>query len=317
MAWRRTLYAATSAVLRGAPTGTHPLIGAACSILRADMAESALRLGDGFTCGEVRGGNGITHNLVELPGLHGVLYSRPCKGAHGGDIHYLSVCGSGLLSRVCLADVAGHGETVSAIGREIHAHLRRSVDVIDERKVLGRFNDRLNAQHDRAMTTAVLATYYPPRRRLTVCYAGHPAGWLYRAATRQWLPLQVATPRPKQLPAFIDIPLGVGFTPTFTRHRFTVASGDRVLFITDGVLETASPEDHPFDRQGIEQLLRAGDGTCEDVAGRLLEALHAHAGADELAHDDVTFFLGEFVDGPPGPALWHVVKNRLLNRVFG
>ena len=36
------------------------------------------------------------------------------------------------------------------------------------------------------MTTAVLATYYPPRRRLTVSYAGHPTGWLFRADTGAW-----------------------------------------------------------------------------------------------------------------------------------
>jgi sigma-B regulation protein RsbU (phosphoserine phosphatase) len=270
--------------------------------------------GEGFTCGEVRGGNGVTHQLVELPGLRGVLYSRPCEGAHGGDIHYLSKCGSGLMSRVCLADVAGHGEAVSAIGRGIHDHLRRSVDVIDERKVLSRFNARLNAEDVRAMTTAVLATYYPPRRRLTVCYAGHPVGWLYRAETGRWAALQSEATVPMNRPAFIDIPIGVGFTPEFTRHRFTVSPGDRLLLITDGVLETTCPEDNQFDRHGIDRLLEAGDGTCEEVAGRLLAALHTHADADALVHDDVTFFLGEFVEGPPGPALWHVVKNRLLNR---
>jgi len=273
-----------------------------------------LQPGQGFTCGEVRGGNGVTHQLVELPGLRGVLYSRPCEGAHGGDIHYLSKCGSGLMSRVCLADVAGHGEAVSAIGRGIHDHLRRSVDVIDERKVLSRFNARLNAEDVRAMTTVVLATYYPPRRRLTVCYAGHPVGWLYRAETGQWEALQSEAAVPMNRPAFIDIPIGVGFTPAFTRHRFTVNPGDRLLLITDGVLETTCPEDNQFDRHGIDRLLEAGGGTCEEVAGRLLAALHAHADADALVHDDVTFFLGEFVEGPPGPALWHVVKNRLLNR---
>jgi serine phosphatase RsbU (regulator of sigma subunit) len=281
------------------------------------MADAALTLGDGFTCGEVRGGNGITHQRVELPGLHGVLYSRPCAGPHGGDIHYLSVCGSGLMSRVCLADVAGHGATVSAIGRTIHEHLRGSVDVIDERKVLSRFNARLNTQDARAMTTVVLATYYPPRQRLTVCYAGHPVGWLFRAASGEWMPLQVDAPEPQKRPAFVDIPLGVGFTPQFTRHRFTVAPGDRLLLITDGVLETTSPEDDQFDRHGIEALLHAGADTCEALAERLLSALHAHANAHELAHDDVTFFLGEFVPGPPGPALWHMVKNRLLARGTG
>jgi len=280
------------------------------------MGERALQPGDGFTCGEVRGGNGVTHHLVDLPGLHGVLYSRPCQGAHGGDIHYLSKCGSGLMSRVCLADVAGHGEAMSVIARDIHDHLRRSVDVIDERKVLSRFNDRLNAQDLRAMTTVVLATYYPPRRRLTVCYAGHPVGWLYRAKTGRWEALQSETPRPTSRPAFIDIPVGVGFTPVFTRHRFTVSPGDRLLLITDGVLETTCPDDSQIDRHGIDRLLDAGGGTCEEVAARLLAALHAHADTETLAHDDVTFFLGEFAEGPPGPALWHVVKNRLLSRVM-
>jgi hypothetical protein len=46
----------------------------------------------------------------------------------------------------------------------------------------------------------------------------------------------------------------------------------------------------------------------------LLAALHGHATSDELTHDDVTFLLAEFVEGPPGPALWHVFKHRLLRQ---
>lgn len=145
---------------------------------------------EGFTCGEVRGGTSTVYERVALPGLKGVLYSRPCTGASGGDIHYPSVCGSGLLSRVCLADVAGHGETIAAVGREMHAHLLRSVDVIDERKVLARLDRWLDEASLRAMTTAVLATYYPPSRRLTVTYAGHPPGWLYRARERRYCSLE-------------------------------------------------------------------------------------------------------------------------------
>jgi len=253
------------------------------------------------------------HEDVRLPGLRGVLYSRPCDGAHGGDVHYLSVCGSGLLSRVCLADVAGHGTTISAVGAEMHAHLRRSVDVIDERKVLGRLDQRLESIGLQAMTTAVLATYYPPRRRLTVSYAGHPTGWLYRASERRWTSLHLASTAPPR-PAFVDLPLGTGLSPTFTRHRFRVSPGDRMLLITDGVLETTSPEDIPFDTHGITALLDARTGSYEDLAAGLLDALHTHAEADHLSHDDVSFLLAEFVEGPPGPALWHLVKNRLLRR---
>ena len=265
----------------------------------------------GFSCGEVRGGTSPVYDRVELPGLKGVLYSRPCSGASGGDIHYLSVCGSGLLSRVCLADVAGHGETIAAVGHEMHAHLLRSVDVIDERKVLTRLDSRLEEVGLRAMTTAVLATYYPPSHRLTLTYAGHPPGWLYRAKAHRWGPLQMELPPPR-LHVYTDLPLGTGLSPVYTRQRFTVARGDRILLLTDGVLETTSPHDVPFDTEGIAALLDADTGDLDQLAARLLSALHDHAESARLSHDDVTFLLLEFVEGPRGPALWHVVKNRLL-----
>jgi phosphoserine phosphatase RsbU/P len=268
----------------------------------------------GFACGEVRGGNGIAHHEVRLPGLRGVIYSRPCDGASGGDIHYLSQCGSGLMARVCLADVAGHGHVVAEVSREIHAHLRRSVDTVDERKVFSRFNQRLETRNLLAMTTAVLMTYYPPRRQLTVCYAGHPRGWLYRQATNRWELLELPTPPPTSSPAFIDIPLGLSLPAVFNRHRFTVAPGDRILLITDGVLETVSPADQPFDSHGIEALLTAPSTRGDDLVSHLIDALHAHADVPELRHDDVTVFVGEIIPGPPGPALWHVFKNRVLNK---
>ena len=106
--------------------------------------------------------------------------------------------------------------------------------------------------------------------------------------------------------------MGIGFTPTYSRHRFRVSPGDRMLLCTDGVLETTSPDDTPFDTRGVETLLNRETGSCEDLARRLLAALHGHAACDELAHDDVTFLLAEFVEGPPGPALWHVFKHRVL-----
>ena len=174
------------------------------------------------------------------------------------------------MARVCLADVAGHGSAVAAIGTEMHAHLRRSVDVIDERKVLGRLNRRLNERGVGVMTTAVLATYYPPRRRLTVSYAGHPTGWLFRADTGSWAPLCVPVP-PPQKPGLVDLPMGIGFTPTYSRHRFRVSPGDRMLLFTDGVLETTSPDDTPFDTHGIETVAQQGNrqlrGPCAPPPG--------------------------------------------------
>lgn len=265
----------------------------------------------GFACGEVRGGNREIHAPVSLPGLRGVLYSRPCSGESGGDIHYLSVCGSGLLARVCLADVAGHGNDVSAVGAEMHAHLLRSVDVIDERRVLENLDARLDARGLRVMTTAVLATYYPPSRRLTVCYAGHPTGWLHRQRERRWQPLRQPVP-PLPRPSFVDLPLGTRFKPRFHRHRFRVAPGDRLVLVTDGVLESTAADGSFFDDRCMQAALDDVSGTPDDQAMRLLAALREHAADGVLDHDDVTFFVADVVEGAPGPAIWHVIKNRLF-----
>ena len=77
-----------------------------------------------------------------------------------------------------------------------------------------------------------------------------------------------------------------------------------MLLFTDGVLDTASPDDTPFDAHRIATFLNDGDnGSCGDLARRLLAALHGHAASDELGHDDVSFLLAEFEEAPPGPAL--------------
>jgi serine phosphatase RsbU (regulator of sigma subunit) len=264
----------------------------------------------GLACGEVRGGNEPIYVGVNLPGLRGILYSKPCHGPEGGDVHYLSVCASGLVARLCVADVAGHGEAVAAVGREMHAHLRTSVNRFDDRRVMAELDRRLESEGLRSITTAALASYYHPSQRLTIAYAGHPPGWLYRASEDRWQRLDA--------PAAVgrgptDLPLGTGLGPDFSRQRLKAPPGDRVLFVTDGVLEAPGPDGTEFGVAGVEAALA---GSIEKIASRLLEGLHAHTCCDTLAHDDVTFFVAEFVAGPPGPTLWKVLRNRVLPRIF-
>lgn len=263
----------------------------------------------GLACGEVRGGNRPVHAEIELPGLRGVLYSSVADGAHGGDIHYLSVCGSGLLARLCVADVAGHGDAVAAVGTEMYGQLRRSVDIVDERRVLRAIDRRIVRADVQAMTTAVLATYYPPSRRLAISYAGHPPAWYYSAASRAWQPIE-PEPAHASAQAPVGLPLGTGLSPVYTRRRLTVSEGDRLLLLTDGVLEACSPAGDELGHGGLARLLDAYDGDHEGLVDHVLRGLDAHTGSNLLAHDDVTMFVGEIVAGPPGPALWHVLRNR-------
>lgn len=239
-----------------------------------------------------------------------MLFSSTSDGPHGGDIHFLSVCGSGLLARLCLADVAGHGETVATVAAEMYDQLRRSVDIIDERRVLRALDRRIVGTSVRAMTTAVLTTYYPPARRLAVSYAGHPQAWLFSAADGAWRSIE---PEPAKAPSesYVGLPLGTGLAPVYTRRKLKVSAGDRLLLFTDGVLEAETVEGDQLGQEGLHELLSSYEGECAGLVDHLLAGLASHCGRPEFDHDDVTIFAGEFVDGPPGPALWHVFRNRL------
>lgn len=262
-----------------------------------------------LVCSEVWGGNRPINGPVELPGLHGVLYSNPCQGIRGGDVHYLSVCGSGLLSRVCLADVAGHGETVAAVGDEMHKHLRRCMNQVDQRKVLGQLNRRLEALGLHAMTTAAAITYYPPTKSLSVSYAGHPPGWYYSHAANAWSRLTLDE---ADEGAPVNLPLAIDPEARYTRRAVKAEVGDRLLLVTDGVLEAPSAGRELFGDDRVEHVLRAEDGApCERIAVALRSALAEHCRKAVLDHDDVSFAVLEIGPGPSEPAWWLAVRNRI------
>jgi len=182
----------------------------------------------------------------------------------------------------------------------------------DERHVLGLLNRHLNDIGLSALTTAAAVTYYPPARHLSVSYAGHPPAWLYRRAARRWVRMP-ARATPTTVPAAVNLPLAVEATTQFTRITETVAHGDRLLMVTDGVLEAPDATGHGYGAARLEELLdRQRDADVMSIADRIVESLEAYAGARGLAHDDVTLLLVEFVPGPRGPAAWHVIRNRIV-----
>ena len=272
----------------------------------AGSTATSLRL----VCAEVWGGNRPVHAPVELPGIRGILYSHPCDGGRGGDVHYLSVCGSGLLSRMCLADVVGHGETVASISAEMHEHLRRSMNRMDQRKVLVDLNQRLESLGLKAMTTAAAMTFYPPTRLLSVSYAGHPPGWLRRGSTGKWERLSIEV-RPGK--GIVNAPMAIDPGVEYTQRSLRLDVGDQLLMITDGVLEAPNQSGRQFGEEGVEASLGRMNGHGPDgIADGLLRELRRHCGHNALNHDDVTFLAVEIVPGPAGPPIWHAIKNRLF-----
>ena len=264
-----------------------------------------------LVCSEVWGGNRPIDTPIVLPGISGKVYSRPCEGGRGGDIHYLSVCDSGLVCQMLLADVVGHGEAVADVSDAIHALLRRYLNRLDQRRVLARLNKRLAKIGLESLTTAVAVNYFPPWRRLSVSYAGHPTALLYRGASGLWTPI-TTRPARRHAERLADLPLAVDPRTVFTRRTLRVAYGDRLLVLTDGVLEAPDKTGELLGGECFQELLQqSGHGEPAEVVDRIVEALITRAGQAGLTHDDVTLLLVEFVPGPRGPTLWHAIKNRL------
>src|SRR5271154_3824745 len=139
-------------------------------------------------CMEVWGGSQLTEQSVEFGGLDTWVYSKPHGDADaGGDVYYASSCATGRISRLLLADVAGHGHTVASTAADLRTLMRRFVNRLDQTEFVSLLNQQFTALgKDGAFATAVVATFFEPSRRMTVCNAGHPRPLLYRAARKEW-----------------------------------------------------------------------------------------------------------------------------------
>jgi serine phosphatase RsbU (regulator of sigma subunit) len=93
-----------------------------------------------LSCVEVWGSNRSVTRTVNLADLTAWIYSRPAEGEDGGDIHYLSVCGQSVLSRVVLADVSGHGPEVSDSAQFLHALMCEHINTWDQTEFVRHLN---------------------------------------------------------------------------------------------------------------------------------------------------------------------------------
>src|ERR1700693_2006921 len=86
-----------------------------------------------MTCMEVWGGSQLTTRGVEMGGLDAWVYSKPFGNAQrGGDVYYASSCATGRITRLLLADVAGHGTSVAPPAAYLPTPIRRFVNRLDQ-----------------------------------------------------------------------------------------------------------------------------------------------------------------------------------------
>src|SRR6266700_1318678 len=204
-----------------------------------------------LACLELRGGNQLAMYSAELPGLLGWVSCHPLDPSpRGGDLYYLSACSQGVIARVVLADVAGHGEVVSSAAVRLHDALRQHVDQWDQSTLIRQLNDNFLKGTERAQfATAFLASFYSDSGELLFTNAGHLPPLWYRNATREWSLLYDSTPLSKEI---VDLPLGLIEGTSYSQTAVQLELGDLLLLYTDGISEA---HDESGEQLGLERLL--------------------------------------------------------------
>jgi sigma-B regulation protein RsbU (phosphoserine phosphatase) len=208
-------------------------------------------------CMEVWGGNQLTARAVEFGGLNVWVYSKPYGQAeHGGDVYYASSCATGRISRLLLADVSGHGNSVAATAADLRTLMRRFVNRLDQAEFVRLLNQQFTALSEAGtFATAIVTTFFAPTRRLILCNAGHPRPILYQAALRQWnfLGEEGSDTQPK----IRNIPLGIIDMADYKQFDIELQSGDCLISYTDALIESRDADGEMLGEAGLLRVMRS------------------------------------------------------------
>lgn len=244
-------------------------------------------------CLQVWGGTEAADQTLAMTGLDGYLYARPHKGAkRGGDVYYVSSCASGRITRVMLADVAGHGSTVADTAQDLRALMQRYVNFTSQQKFMQAMNQKFGeVSEDGRFATSVAMSFVSSSRQLSLSNAGHPAPIWYRANDQRWSILGV-DPDDAQSSQSADLPFGIIEDAGYQQTDITFAPGDMLLMYTDALIESRDASGQMLGICGLLQRLNENidiDNPA-DVIPTLIGRLTAEDEHD-LTDDDVTALL--------------------------
>jgi phosphoserine phosphatase RsbU/P len=243
-----------------------------------------------LACLEIKGGNERVVYSIELPGLIAWVSCRPMAPAtQGGDLHYLSVCSQGFVSRIALADVAGHGELVSGAANTLRDLLRKHADEWDQSDVVRELNDSLLRDAGSDYATALLLSHYSGSGEILFTNAGHlPPIW-YRAETNQWSFLMDSTLYAEK-PA--NLPIGLIAGTPYSQTAIQFGWDDLLILYTDGVTESTNATGRQLDTKGFLELVHGVPVLSASETGQmLLTRLEAFRGASPAADDETLVVL--------------------------
>jgi len=248
-------------------------------------------------CMDLWSGNRSVENEISTPGLDIFVYSLPWQGeSQGGDVHYVSLCAGGLVTRLILADVSGHGAAVAGTSRTLRGLMRRFMNSKSQSGLVRDLNREFSrlAQSGR-FATAIVGTHLIYRNSLTICNAGHPRPLRYQRGRDEWSIVENDTVGTGEAS---NLPLGLDESTTYRQFEVPVADGDLLVLYTDALIEARDGNGEMLGEQNLLRLVSetATTGTVREFGRGMLQGLRDFCRSRSL-EDDLTILVLKFVSG--------------------
>ncbi len=267
-------------------------------------------------CMEIWGGTQRTDEVIAVPGIDAWVSAEPYQDhAYGGDIHYVSSCGHGLVARFSVLDVSGHGDEVGPLAHRVRGLMRKHINKLDQTRFARTLNTEFNALATGGVfATALLTTYYSPTDHLVILNAGHPRPLLYRAGTGHWQLLDSETG--EQTEPDLNLPLGIVAPTDYVQFAIKLEVDDIVVLYSDALLEAPDGDGIPLGENGLLAVAETIEGNDPRAFGVALRAAVFHNVENPQSRDDVTVIVLHHNGGDP-PDQTFGERMRTLGRMIG
>jgi sigma-B regulation protein RsbU (phosphoserine phosphatase) len=242
-------------------------------------------------CEEVWGGTEATETMISVPGIDAWVYSRPYKDeSAGGDIHYIGLCGHGIMSRFVVADVAGHGREVAELARTLRGLLARHMNTPDMTELVRAMNDEFNALGTVGrFATALTLTYIATEDHLLMVNAGHPRPLWHSTADGDWTPLDSQVPESER--GFLDLPLGVIEGTGYHQFAVPLDKGDLLVLYSDSLTEAEDGRGEMLGQAGLLDLAAGCTARTPNEFGHELLGRVGDYRGGRPSEDDITLLV--------------------------